>query len=81
MNKNLPYYESDTEVAEYLGMSLPEFLKARADGKIGVTQRPKDATPVWWKSDVEKWISGGKPASWFTSDPSGVSRKVEVKNG
>ena len=63
------------ELAAYLGMSLPEFLKARADGKIGVSPRPRDATPVFFVCDINRWPANGRPAQWLTSDPSGVSRK------
>ena len=75
MKQNLPYFESDAEVAEYLGMSIQEFLTARNTGKLGVTPRPKDPEKVYWRCDVDKWRANGKPCAWNTPDPSGVSRK------
>lgn len=72
MKKERLFFESDAEVAEYLGLGVSEFLKLRAVGKFAVTPRPRDAEPVYWKEDIDKWIAGGRPPASICRDPSGV---------
>jgi len=66
--KDRPFFESQAEVAEYLGMSIVQFLTLAKAGKFGVSQRPKDATPVWWKCDIDKWLAGGRPVRSVMQD-------------
>lgn len=61
MAKNPPYFQSDAAVAEYLGLGVCEFLQLRNAGKFGVMPRPRDAEPVYWKSDIDKWLASGRP--------------------
>jgi hypothetical protein len=60
------------KVAAYIGMSLPTFLEARNKGKIGFRPRPKDATPVYFRCDIDRWVAGGKPPQTNSPDPAGV---------
>jgi len=48
-------------IAEYLGMPLEEFLRDRQSGKFPVQPKPKDPTQVYYRADLEKWKSGGRP--------------------
>lgn len=72
MKKDRLYFESDAEVAEFLGIGVQEFLRMKSRGLFAPTPRPRDAEPVYWKCDVEKWIEAGKPVASITRDPSGV---------
>jgi len=55
------FFESDAEIAEFLGMGISEFLNLRSRGKFGVMPRPRDARRVYWRDDVVRWVNEGRP--------------------
>ena len=61
MAKN-DYMDADA-AATFLGLTVQEFLLGRSNGIIPVTPKPKDPTPVYYRSDFEAWVEAGKPVS------------------
>lgn len=57
--------------AEFLGMSLPEFLLGVSKGEIPVKARPKNPTPVYYRCDLEKWDAAGRPFGGPRNEPRG----------
>jgi len=48
-------------IAEFLNLPLDEFLRMRQDGRFPLLPKPRDPTLVYYRADLEKWKSGGRP--------------------
>jgi len=62
-SKKSEFFESEAAVAEYLGMGIVQFLCLRNCGKFPVSPRPRDPALVYWQSDIDEWVTQGKPCS------------------
>ncbi len=61
----LPYFQSDAAVAAYLDMTLSEFLDLRNKGQFAPTPKPRDPTLVYYKEDVDWWLSNSRPVAYL----------------
>ena len=63
------YLEDLQSVAQYLRLPFPEFLAMRNDGRIPDLSRPRDPVRVYFKDDLDKWLSSGRPCQGRMDGP------------
>lgn len=80
------FFETESaEIAKFLDLSLPEYLKRRTDGRIPLDlARPLDPRKVLFKNSLLQWKAAGCPIAWVRPgvDPvTGKCKPSEVQNG